>query len=173
MNSILKNILKTILTLNLIWFIGYFVFGEHISLEFSNYEFAKLFPKLITFTAGASIYLLVLLTIKKENGFSIKNILKFIVGILLAFAPFILFKYYSSVANCQDWEVRKKNVSTLFISKTSTKESIKTIDIYCQELNKLETKNFKVTELTSLFNIVTEIDTAKLEKKDWKKINNH
>lgn len=169
MNRKLITALKTLLYLILVWFIIYFVFGEQISLEFSDYQFAKIFPKILTFAAGASIYLLILLSIKKSKGWSIVNILKFIAGIIFAFIPFLLFKYYSSVANCQDWEITKKNVKTLFVSTSSNSEKIKTIETYCQEMDELETKNYRVMEITPIFNIVSEIDTAKINQKDWKK----
>lgn len=169
MNRKLITTLKTILYLILIWFIIYFVFGEQISLEFSDYHFAQIFPKILTFSAGASIYLLILLTIKKSKGWSFINILKFFAGIMFAIIPFILFKYYSSVANCQEWEITKKNVKTLFVSTSSNSEKIKTIETYCQEMDKLDVKNYRVMEITPFFNVVSEIDTAKINKKDWKK----
>lgn len=170
MNQKLKITLKTILYLILVWFIIYFVFGEQISLEFADYQFAHIFPKILTFAAGASIYLLILLTIKKSKGWSIVNILKFIAGIIFAFVPFLLFKYYSSVANCQDWEITKKNIATLYVSTTSNSEKIKSVETYCQEMDQLEVKSYRVAELTPLFNVVWEIDTANISPEKWKKL---
>ena len=170
MNKSLRLTLKITFTLIIVWFISYFVFGEHISLEFSDYNFAQLFPRILTFATGASIYFLFLLSIRTEKGWNFKNILKFVFGILIAFIPFILFKYYSSVGNCQNWEVTKKVKTTLYQSVSSSSESIKTIETYCLEMDKREEKIYRVIQITPLFNSISPIDTLKLQEKSWKKV---
>ncbi|MBF0597828.1 hypothetical protein [Faecalibacter rhinopitheci] len=169
MNKNLRLILKTTFTFIIVWFISYFVFGEHIGLEFSDYNFAQIFPKILTFATGTSIYFLCLLSINKNRGWNYKNILKFIFGILLAFIPFILFKYYSSVGNCQNWEVTKQVKSTLFVSTSSNSETIKLIEVYCPEMDLKVDKTFRIMSITPLFNTVSEIDTTNISPTNWKK----
>ena len=170
MNRNLLLTLKTIFTIIILWFIGYFVFGENISLEFANYNFAQLFPKILTFAAGASIYFLFLLNIKKEDGWRYPNILKAVAGILFGFVPFILFKYYSSVGNCQNWEVFKQEKNVLFESVSSESEKIKSIQIYCPEMDQTTEKTYRVMAITPLFNTISEVDTVKIKRSNWKKI---
>lgn len=170
MNKNLQLTFKTIFTIIILWFIGYFVFGENISLEFADYNFAQLFPKILTFAAGASIYFLFLLNIKKEDGWGIPNILKGIAGVIFGFVPFILFKYYSSVGNCQNWEVFKQEKNVLFESVSSQSETIKTIQIYCPEMNQTTEKTYRVMAITPIFNTISEVDTVKIKRNHWKKI---
>jgi len=169
MNSNLLITLKTIFYIIIIWFIGYFVFGENISIEFSDYYFAQRFPNILTFAAGTSIYFLFLLSIKKADGFNLNNILKFAFGIIIGILPFFLLKYYSSVDNCQNWEIQKKIIKTHYISTSSSNESIKSIETYCYEMNKKEVKTYRVMKLTPLFNTITPIDTAKINNRNWRK----
>lgn len=170
MNIPLKLILKTAFILIIIWFISYFVFGEYISLEFADYQFAQIFPKILTFSAGASIYFLFMLAIKKSEGWRWLNILKFILGILIGILPFFLFKYYSSVANCQSWEVYKKEKAVLYESVTSSSEKIKLIETFCPEMDLRQEKTYRVMSITPLFNTISEIDTATIKNQNWKKI---
>lgn len=169
MNKYLLITLKTIFYIIIVWFIGYFIFGENISIEFTDYQFARKFPNVLTFATGSSVYFLFLLNIKKNEGFNLGNGLKLFLGIIFGVLPFILFKYYSSVGNCQNWEVTKKVVKTHFISISSTSESIKSIETYCFEMNKTEQKTYRVMSLTPLFNTISEIDTTKIKPQNWKK----
>jgi hypothetical protein len=169
MNKYLLTFLKTIFYLTICWFVGYFIFGENISVEFSDYSFTLLFPKILTFATGASIYFLFLLNIKKSEGFKTLNIIKFSLGIILGVLPFFLFKYYASVDNCQNWEVNKKVKSTLFISTTSN-ESIKLIEVYCPELNTTELKTYRIMQISPFFNTVYPVDTLKIKRDYWKKV---
>lgn len=171
MNHYLLTTLKTVFYLIIVWFIGYFVFGENVSIEFSNYQFAKFFPKVLTFAAGASIYFLFLISIKPSDKFSLSNILKFTFGIIIAIIPFLLFKYYSSVGNCQNWEVSKKIVKTHFISTSSASETIKSVETYCLEMDKKDIKTYRIVSFTPIFNTITPIDTTKINSKNWKKVN--
>ncbi|MBS7333125.1 MAG: hypothetical protein KIG88_05980 [Weeksellaceae bacterium] len=170
MNRSLRLTLKTTFILIIVWFISYFVFGEHVSLEFSDYNFALIFPKILTFATGASIYFLFLLSIKKADGWNIKNILKFVFGIIIGIIPFFLFKYYSSVGNCQNWEVTKKVKSTLYESVSSSSETIKLIETYCLEMDLREEKTYRVMAITPIFNTISPIDTLKINDTNWKKI---
>lgn len=170
MNRSLRLTLKTTFILIIVWFISYFVFGEHISLEFSDYRFAQIFPKILTFATGASIYFLFLLTIKKADGWNLKNILKFVFGIIIGFIPFLLFKYYSSVGNCQNWEVSKKVKTTLYQSVSSSSETIKLIETYCLEMDSRDEKTYRIMAITPFLNTISPIDTTKINDKQWKKV---
>ncbi len=169
MNKYLLTFLKTIFYLIIGWFLGYFIFGENISVEFSDYQFAQLFPKILTFATGVSIYFLFLLSIKKSDLFSTSNILKFIFGVILGLLPFLLFKYYSSVDNCQNWEVDKRVKSTLYLSTTSN-ESIKLIETYCPEMKQTEVKTYRVLQISPIFNTIYPVDTTKIKRDYWKKM---
>lgn len=169
MNTSIRLILKTTFILIIVWFISYFVFGEYISLEFADYKFAQQFPKILTFATGASIYFLFLLAIKKSEGWSIMNILKFIFGLIIGIIPFFLFKYYSSVENCQSWEVSRKEKAILYESVSSTSEKIKLIETFCPEMDSRVEKTYRVMSITPLFNTISEVDTAKLKDSSWKK----
>lgn len=170
MNTSLRFILKTTFTLIIVWFISYFVFGEYISLEFADYTFAQQFPKILTFATGASIYFLFMLSIKKSDGWNAFNIIKFVLGIVLGFIPFFLFKYYSSVANCQSWEVFKKEKAILYESVSSSSEKIKLIETFCPEMDSRVEKTYRVMSITPLFNTISEIDTTKIKDNNWKEI---
>lgn len=170
MNKTLLISLRILFWIIIIWFIGYFVFGEYIAIEFSDYTFAQHFPKYLTFAAGASIYFLFLLSIRLKDKWNWKNILKFLAGIGIGFMPFVLFKYYSSVGNCQNWEVIKTNKKTLFQSITSESETIQLIEIECPEMEIKEEKIYRVMHLTPVFNVKSEIDTTKLKFNHWKNI---
>lgn len=171
MNKSILITLQTLFAIFIVWFIGYFVFGENIGIEFADYEFAKLFPKILTFCAGASIYFLFMLSIKKADKWNYKNILKFAAGIILAIVPFILFKYYTSIGNCQTWEVSRRVVKTLYQSKSSTSETIKAIETICPEMESKKVDTYRVMALTPLFNTISPVDTAKIRENNWKKIN--
>lgn len=170
MNRSLRLTLKTTFILIIVWFISYFVFGEYISLEFSDYSFAQIFPKILTFATGASIYFLFLLSIKKSDGWNLKNILKVVFGILIGIIPFLLFKYYSSVGNCQNWEINKKVKSTLYQSVSSSSETVKSIETYCLEMDLREEKTYRVMAITPFFNTISPIDTLKINETNWKKV---
>lgn len=169
MNSYLSTFLKTIFYIIIVWFLGYFIFGENITVEFSDYQFAQLFPKILTFATGASIYFLFLLSIKISNGFSILNVTKFILGIILGLFPFFLLKYYSAVDNCQNWEVSKKVKTTLYYSTYSSNESIKLIETYCPDLKLKEEKTYRIMQISPFFNTIYPIDTVKIRRDNWKK----
>ena len=170
MNKTLLITLKIIFWIIILWFIGYFVFGEFIALEFSDYTFAQQFPKYLTFATGASIYFLFLLSIQLKKKWHWQNILKFIAGIVIGFVPFVLFKYYSSVGNCQDWEIIKERKKTVYQSITSENETIQLIETACPEMESKETKVYRVMKLTPIFNTKSEIDTTKLKFNHWKNL---
>lgn len=169
MNSYLITFLKTIFYIIIIWFIGYFIFGENITVELSNYEFAQLFPKILTFATGASIYFLFLLSIKISSGFNALNIIKFILGVLCGLLPFFLLKYYSSVDHCQNWEVSKKVKTTLFYSTYSTNETIQLIEVYCPEIGVKEDRTYRIMQISPFFNTIYPIDTLEIKSDNWKK----
>ena len=171
MNKSILITLQTIFTIIIMWFIGYFVFGENISIEFANYEFAKQFPKILTFCTGASIYFLFMLSIKKADKWNYKNVIKFVLGIGCAIVPFILFKYYTSIGNCQNWEVSRRVVKTLYQSKSSTSETVKAIETICPEMESKKVDTYRVMALTPLFNTISPIDTTKIRENNWKKLN--
>lgn len=170
MNKTLRITLRIIFWLIILWFIGYFVFGEFIALEFSDYKFAQYFPNYLTFATGVSIYFLFLLSIQLKDKFNWKNCLKFLAGIVIGFIPFVLFKYYSSVGNCQNWEISKEIKKTVYQSITSDSEKIQLIETYCPELNTKEVKAYRVMSITPVFNTKSEIDTTKLKFNHWKNI---
>jgi hypothetical protein len=169
MNKTLRNIILIICTIFIIWFIGYFLIGDFISLEFANHDFAKLFPKLLTFAAAVSIYVLFLLSIKKKNGWSFMNVMKFIFGIIFGFLPLLTFEYYS-IGSCTNWKIDKKIQKTLYKSNSSDSEKIVLIETFCPESNLKTTQVKRIVEITPLFITTSEIDLNKISDKSWKKL---
>ncbi len=169
MNKTLRYIITTICIIFILWFLGYFLIGDFISLEFANNQVSIVFPKVLTFLAGVSIYVLFLLTIKKENGWSFLNIMKFILGIIIGLIPLCAFEYYS-LSKCSDWKLEKKVKKTLYQSKSSASETIKLMEFHCPENNSKTVKVKRVMEITPLFITTSEIDTAKISDKVWKKL---
>lgn len=169
MNKTLRYIILTSCIIFILWFIGYFLIGDFISLEFSNYQVSKIFPKVLTFLAAVSIYVLFLLSIKKNEGWSFSNIMKFVLGIIIGLIPLFTFEYYS-INDCADWKIDKTTKKVLFQSKTSASETIKLIEINCPESKSKTLKVKRVVAITPLFNTSSTIDTAKISTNSWKKL---
>lgn len=169
MNKILRNIILIICTIFIIWFIGYFLLGDFISLEFANHDFAKTFPKFLTFIAAVSVYVLFLLSIKKKDGWSFMNIMKFIFGIIFGFLPLLTFEYYS-IGSCTNWKIDKTIKETLYKSNTSDSEKIVLFETFCPESNVKTTQVKRIVEITPLFITISDFDISKISDKSWKKL---
>ena len=169
MNKTLRNIITTICILLIVWFIGYFLLGDFISLEFANYSISSLFPKILTFAAAVSVYVLFLLMIKRDKGWSFMNIMKFVFGIIVGLIPLCAFEYYS-LTNCADWKVEKTDKKVLFQSVTSASETIKLIEYNCPDNNMKSLKVRRIMTASPLFILNSPIDTLKISDKEWKKI---
>ena len=169
MNKTLRNIILIICTIFILWFIGYFLVSDFINLEFANHQFSHLFPKILTFLAAVSIYVLFLLSIKKGNGWSFLNIMKFVLGIIIGLLPLCAFEYYN-LSNCADWKLEKQDKKVLYQSKSSTSETIKLVEITCPEKNTKTVQVKRVMEITPLFITTSPIDTIKVSEKVWKKL---
>ncbi len=166
MNRTFLLCLKFIFYTIILWFIVYFLAGDYISLEFANYKFALVFPRILTFATAASIYCLIVLKIKSEDGWNFSNIMKFIFGILLAFIPFIIFEYLS-LARCNFWETTKTYKGTLYHSKNSDAEKIIVVESVCKNTQTVRRETKRVVSLTPLFNTVSSIDTATIKSGNW------
>ena len=169
MNKTLRNIILIICTIFILWFIGYFLIGDFISLEFSNYEVSQLFPKILTFLAAVSIYVLFLLSIKKNEGWSFSNVMKVVLGIIVGLIPLFTFEYYS-MNDCTDWKIEKINKKTLYQSKSSTSETIKLVEIICEENKSKSLQVKRIMQITPLFITSSSIDTTKISTNSWKKL---
>ncbi|MEG0187450.1 hypothetical protein [Algoriella sp.] len=169
MNKTLRYIITTSCIIFILWFIGYFLIGDFISLEFSNYEVSQLFPKILTFLAAVSIYVLFLLSIKKNEGWSFSNVMKFVLGIIVGLIPLFTFEYYS-MNDCADWKIEKINKKTLYQSKSSTSETIKLVEIICEENKSKSLQVKRIMQITPLFITSSSIDTTKISTNSWKKL---
>ncbi|GEM52193.1 hypothetical protein HX001_12185 [Empedobacter brevis] len=169
MNKTLRNIILIICTIFIIWFIGYFLIGDFISLEFANQQFSKLFPKILTFVAAVSIYIIFLVSIKKKEGWSFMNIMKFVFGIIIGLIPLLTFEYFS-IGSCTDWKIDKKIKKTLYQSNSSNAETIVLLETYCPESNLKTTQVKRVVKITPLFITTSDIDISKISDKSWKKL---
>lgn len=169
MNKTLRNIILIICTIFILWFIGYFLIGDFISLEFANHEFAKLFPKILTFATAVSIYILFLLSIKKKSGWSFMNVMKFILGIIFSLLPLLAFEYYN-IGSCTNWKVDKKIKETLYKSNSSDSEKIVLFETFCPESNLRTTQIKRIVEITPLFITTSDFDVSKISDKSWKKL---
>ncbi|WP_313579459.1 hypothetical protein [Chishuiella sp.] len=169
MNKTLRNIILSISIFFILWFIIYFYLGEYIDLEFSNPNFSKTFPKILTFLCAVSIYTLFLISIRRAYGWSFLNILKFIVGILFSLIPIFLFEFFS-LSKCANWKIDKSYKKTLYESKISSSESIKLIELECKETNTISRKVERIMQITPLFISTSKIDTLKISDKNWKKL---
>ena len=169
MNKTLRNIILIICTIFILWFIGYFLVGDFINLEFANHQFSHLFPKILTFLAAVSIYVLFLLSIKKENGWSFLNIMKFVLGIIIGLLPLCAFEYYN-LSNCADWKLEKQDKKVLYQSKSSTSETIKLVEIICEKNKSKSLQVKRIMQITPLFITSSSIDTTKISTNSWKKL---
>jgi len=169
MNNRIRYITIIISILFIAWFLLYFLIGNSISLEFSNTNFSKLFPKILTFLASVSVYVLFLLSIKKSSGWSLFNVMKFVLGIVVALLPLLAFEYFS-IDSCPTWKMNKKDKKIIYQSVSSTSETIRLVEIDCPSANKKTLKTKRVMQITPLFITSSEIDTLKISDKNWKKL---
>lgn len=166
MNPTLRLCLKFIFYTIILWFLAYFLLGNYISLEFSNYQFALLFPKILTFATAVSIYGLLVLTIRSESGWSFGNIMKFMSGVILAFIPFVIFEYLS-LDRCNFWETTKTYKGTLYHSKNSSAEKIVIIESVCKGSENVIRETKHTVGITPIFNTSSPIDTSKIKLSNW------
>lgn len=169
MNKRLRNITIIISIVFIVWFLLYFLIGNFINLEFSNSDFSKIFPKILTFLASVSVYVLFLISIEKGKGWSFFNVMKFVLGIVVAFIPLVTFEYFS-IDNCATWKVSKHDKKTIYQSVSSASETIRLIEIDCPAANRKTLKVNRVMQVTPMFRTVSEIDTLKISDKNWKKL---
>lgn len=169
MNKRFLNITIVISIIFIVWFLLYFLIGNFISLEFSNSNFSSLFPKILTFIASVSVYILFLVSIKKENGWSFFNVMKFVLGIVVAFIPLLVFEYFS-IDSCASWKVNKSDKKIIYQSVSSASETIRLIEVDCPTANRKTLEVKRVMKITPLFITSSEIDTLKISDKNWKKL---
>ncbi len=140
-----------------------------LSLEFTNQQFAHLFPKILTFSAAASIYFLFLLSIKLKDGWSWINITKFCLGLIIGLIPLATFEYYN-LSQCSSWKTTTKVKKTLYQSNSSSSEKIKLIEVECPETKSKVLKVKRIVDITPLFHTSSTIDTTKISTNSWKKL---
>lgn len=90
-------------------------------------------------------------------------------GIVVAFIPLLVFEYFS-IDSCASWKVNKSDKKIIYQSVSSTKETIRLIEVNCPTANRKTLEVKRVMKITPLFITSSEIDTLKISDKNWKKL---
>lgn len=163
-----KRFLQVLSIAIIVWFCAYFLYGDQISLTFTDRKFASYFPQILVFLTAASIYGLFILGIKsKRNQWG--NLLLFVGGLILALLPFIAYHGYFQY-QCGFWNEELKKGKVLYSSEVSINEKIQIIHTNCKGKSEIKTDTVHIKKITPYFELINEVKLYPSEKSNWEKV---
>jgi hypothetical protein len=163
----LKKILLFLSIAIILWFCVYFLYGDRISLTFTDRTFASYFPQILVFLTAASIYGLFILGIKSRRK-KWGNLLLFFCGLILALLPFIAYHGYFQY-QCGFWNEDLKKSSVLFQSEVDLNEKIQIIETKCKTQTEIKTDTIHIKQITPYFDLINDVKMYPSEKSNWVK----
>jgi hypothetical protein len=164
----LKKILLFLSIAIILWFCVYFLYGDRISLTFTDRTFASYFPQILVFLTAASIYGLFILSIKSRRK-KWGNLLLFFCGLILALLPFIAYHGYFQY-QCGFWNEDLKKGKILFTSELNSSEKIQIIETKCKIQSDVKTDTVHIQKFTPYFELINDVKLYPTEKSNWVKV---
>lgn len=162
----LKKFLLFLSMAIIVWFCVYFLYGDRISLTFTDRTFASYFPQILVFLTAASIYGLFVLSLKSNRN-KWGNLLLFLVGIVLALIPFIAFHGYFQY-QCGFWNEEISKGKVLYQSEINSNEKIQILESNCSLNSTQKTDTVHIKQITPYFELINDVKMYPSEKSNWK-----
>lgn len=159
-------IVKIIFVGIILWFCAYFIFGEKLSIKFSNREWQPVFIQFLVFMAGVSVYGIFILSIRSKNRKWL-NLLLFFGGLILGSLPLLFYHGYLQY-RCGFWNEIEESSKVLYVNSINPDETVKIIQKKCETGDKVLTDTVFVKKLNDYFELEHTAIIKKSKNGNWK-----
>lgn len=160
-----KRFLQVLSIAIIVWFSVYFLYGDQISLTFTDRKFASYFPQILVFLTAASIYGLFILSIKSKRK-QWGNLLLFVGGLVLALIPFIAYHGYFQY-QCGFWNEELNKGNVIYSSEVNSNEKIQILESHCKNKTESKIDTVHIQKVTPYFELINDVKLYPSEKSNW------